>query len=429
MRKNFYVITSFLLFVLTSFAQTNIPLIKANSKKISIRDGDQSVTKYWDYLSTTIKPVVYNISKTNKKRHLVFYTDIDSIAFDISPNNKYDFKVLLHSKDTCYVQISTIIPRYYINCQNCVITTDSIPFTLGNDQYIHIKGKVNDSKTLDFIFDTGASCVLLTESGLKKAKIKLDGFTDNQGSGGFSIEQTSNANHLELSKLEWKNLPLLYINYKGSLKADGVIGFNIFEDKVVEIDYDKKLLIIHSQLPLNKAGYAKLEMHHDLNGSFIQATLNNGQKDSKGWFLFDTGGNLTVVVNADFSLSNKLFGTMKKLGSSQIEGTGKNIISSETVLLPRFKLMDNVLSDVPVLLQGSNVNTSGNAGIIGNGVLKRFNVLIDYPDATIYLKPNSLFNTSFERNDNRILKLLCFAGVFIILVIGLRYLQKTMGKK
>ncbi len=409
-----------------NFAQQIAPLIKANSKKISIKDGQQPVTKYWDYLSTTLKPVIYNISKINKKRQLTFYTDIDSISFEISPNKKYDLKVLLNSKDTSYAQISTIVPSYYKDCDNCAVTNDTILFILGKDHYIHIKGKVNNSETLDFIFDSGASCVLVTETGLKKAKIKLDGFTENQGTGGFSTEQTSSSNHLQLSALQWRNLPLLYIDYKGSLNADGVIGFNVFEDKVVEIDYDKSIMIIHSQLQLEKPGYKESKMHHNINGSFIQVTLNNGEKDCTGWFLFDTGGNLTVAVGGDFSVANKLYGTMKKLGSSETGGTGSNILKSEIDLLLKLKIYGYVMSKVPIQLQNYDINFLGNAGIIGNRVLERFNTIIDYPNATIYLKPNNLFNIAFEKKHNTTNLAFSFAIILGLLIIG--YMVRRIAK-
>ena len=410
------------------FAQQKMPLIKANSKRIAIKDGEQPVTKYWDYLSTTIKPVVYNISKNNQKRKLTFYTDIDSISFDVSPNKKYDFKVLLNSKDTCYAQISTVIPSYYKDCDNCIVTNDTIPFIVGKDNYMHIKGRVNDSKILDFIFDTGAGCVLLTETGLKKANVKLDGFTENEGTGGFSTEQTSSSNHLQLSALQWKNLPLLYIDYKGSLNADGVIGFNVFEDKVVEIDYDKHVMVIHSQLPENRAGYVASRIHHDINGTFIQASLNGGEKECSGWFLFDTGGNLTVEVGDDFSAANNLYGTMKKLGNSQTGGTGNNILKNEVDLLPKLTINGFVLSEVPVELQSSSGSFFGNAGIIGNNVLDRFNTIIDYSNATIYLKPNSLIRTKFNVKNNFIF-LRIGISTLALLLIGLFIYRKIKRKQ
>lgn len=403
------------------FAQQNIPIIKATSKKIAIRDGNQGITKYWSHLSTTLKPVVYDISKINSNRKLTFYTDIDSVSFNIKPNSKYPFKVVLNSKDTCYAEISTIIPTYYKNCNGCTITSDTIPFVLGDDHYIHIKGKVNNSEILDFIFDTGAGSCLLNEKGQKKAKMKLDGVSDGEGtSGATENDMYSSSNFLQISTLNWKNLPLGYIDYKGSINTDGVIGYNIFEDKIVEINYDKSIMIIHSKLPQDIADYKSAKLRHDLNGTFIEATLTNKKKNYTGWFLFDTGGSLTVSVSGDYATKNNLYGSMKNLGKSKGTGNGKVFFENEIVELPILQLLGFSILDVPIHIESPNKSIYGEAGIIGNNILKRFNTIIDYPNATVYLKPNGLMNASFEKKKNKTL-------IYSISIIGVVLLILAMA--
>lgn len=412
-----------------TFTQENVQLVYATNQKVAIKDGNQPITRWWEYLQKDVKPVVYHIAKINQNRKVTFYTDIDSISFDVKPNNKYDFKVLLNSKDTCYAQISTVIPTYYKDCKNCNITSDTIPFTLGNDHYIHIKGKVNNSEPLDFIFDSGAGTCVLNERGQKIANIKLDGQTDGEGSSGFTVEQTSSSNHLQLSSLNWKNLSLTYIDYKGSINTDGVIGYNIFEDKVVEIDYGKNLLIIHSKMPANIAGYSKQSIKHDLNGTFIQATLNNGTKDYTAWYLFDTGGSLTIEVGGDYATNNNLYGTMKNLGKSNATGNGKGFFQNEIVELPILKLFGFTIPNVPIHIANSNKSFYGEAGIIGNNVLKRFNVFIDYPNATIYLKPNNLMSLSFKKKDDTIMYLIIGGSIATVLLFSGILLYKRRKNK
>lgn len=417
-----------LLFLFNSnycFAQEKVKLVKATSQKISIKDGVNPITKWWEYLQKDVTPVVYHIAKINQNRKVTFYTDNDSISFDVKPNSIYDFKVLLNSKDTCYAQISTVIPSYYTNCKNCTITNDTIPFILGNDHYIHIKGKVNNSETLDFIFDTGAGTCVLNERGQKIAKINLDGQTDGEGTSGFTVEQTSSSNQLKLSSLNWRDLSFTYINYKGSINTDGVLGYNIFEDKVVEIDYEKSLLILHNEMPSDITGYSKQKIRHDLNGTFIEATLNNGNKDFTGWYLFDTGGSLTVQVSGDYATNNKLYGTMKNIGKSNATGNGKGFYQNEIVELPKLKLFDFTIPNIPIHLASSDKSFYGGAGIIGNNVLKRFNTFIDYPNATIYLKPNSLMTLGFKKKDNLIMSII-FGFLITIgcLALGVYFYRK-----
>lgn len=420
---------AFFCFIGSTFAQEKTKLVKATSQKVAIKDGTNPITKWWEYLQKDVKLVVYHIAKINQNRKVTFYTDIDSISFDVKPNNKYDFKVLLNSKDTCDAQISTVIPSYYKDCKNCNITSDTIPFTLGNDHYIHIKGKVNNSEIVDFIFDSGAGTCVLNERGQKIAKIKLDGQTDGEGSSGFTVEQTSSSNHLQLSSLNWKNLSFTYIDYKGSINTDGVLGYNIFEDKVVEIDYEKNLLIIHSKMPANITGYSKQSIKHDLNGTFIQATLNNGEKDFTAWYLFDTGGSLTIEVGGDYATNNKLYGTMKNLGKSNATGNGKGFFQNEIVELPILKLFGFAIQDVPIHIASSDKSFYGEAGIIGNNVLKRFNTFIDYPNATIYLKPNNLMNLSFKKKDETVMYSIIGGSIALVLLFCGFFIYKRRKNK
>lgn len=425
------VVTAFLCLVLPQnivIAQENTKLVKATSQRVAIKDGNQPISRWWEYLQKEVRPVVYHVAKVNLERKVVFYTDIDSIAFDVKPNTEYSFKVLLNDTDTCYAKISTVVPSYYKNCSNCVITSDTIPFTLEADNYIHIKGNVNDSETLDFIFDTGAGVCLLNERGQKIAKLNLDGQTDNEGSSGFTVEKTSSANHLKLSLLNWRKLPLLFIDYQGSINTDGVLGYNIFEDKVVEIDYEKGILIIHSKMPANTTGYSKQQLKHDNNGTFIEVTLNNGKEDFTGWYLFDTGGSMNVMVGGDYAARNNLYGTMKKLGKGKATGNGTGFFENEIVELPALKLCGFLVQQVPIQLTSSDKSFYGEAGIIGNGVLKRFNALIDYPNAVIYLKPNSLINISFNKKESNFSNYAVVLAIAVVILGGLFFVYRRKAR-
>ncbi|WP_118973621.1 pepsin/retropepsin-like aspartic protease family protein [Taibaiella koreensis] len=393
-----------------AFSQS-IPLIKANSEKIVIKDGDNPPSRYWDHLSIKVRPVVYHINKANQSRTVVFYTDIDSIAFKVAPGNQYNFKVLLRGRDTCYAQLSTVFQSPISNnAYGKSNHSDTIPFILGPDQYIHIKGSINSSQELDFIFDTGASYFVLTEKGLRKSTVVLDGFTENMGVGGLSTEKTSSRNNLQLGKLHWKGLPLLFYDYKGSLHADGIVGFNIFENKIVEIDYDKGLLILHQKLPATISGYSRLPTKHGVDGTFVECTLLKGSEIGRGWFLFDTGGSLAVAISGDFAEKYGLRRHLQVTGRSEVKGTGSNVNKAETAVLPGLSLAGFVVPNVPVQL---NVGSSGyyeSAGIMGNAVLKRFNTLIDYQNGIIYIKPNHLLNAPFAE--------LAWGKIFSISAIG-----------
>ena len=97
---------TFLLVVFLSVAQIvlsqNIPVIKANSDQVDIKEGATLSKKAWSIMPE-YRPDIYTSSK--KGEMVTFYTDIDSISFKVEPNVEHDFIILLNGKDTAYTQI------------------------------------------------------------------------------------------------------------------------------------------------------------------------------------------------------------------------------------------------------------------------------------------------------------------------------------
>ena len=94
-------------FVSFTFALEKLPIIHANSIKVDILDDTVFKKAYWN-IAPEIKPDIYVTSKLNSK--VTFYTDIDSITFQIKPNKKNRFIILLNNKDSALTEIIYIPP-------------------------------------------------------------------------------------------------------------------------------------------------------------------------------------------------------------------------------------------------------------------------------------------------------------------------------
>lgn len=100
-KKFILLILGFTLFQPLIFSQ-NIPIIKANSKKVDIKEGNTLSKNAWTIMPE-YKPDIFT---SNKKGEMVtFYTDLDSISFKMQPNIEHNFIILLNDKDTAYTQI------------------------------------------------------------------------------------------------------------------------------------------------------------------------------------------------------------------------------------------------------------------------------------------------------------------------------------
>jgi len=87
------------------FAQQKLPIIKATSKTVDIRDGENFSKASWT-ISPELNPDVYTTSSKNKK--ITFYTDLDSISFIVKPDTKFDFIILLNDTISALTQIKYV---------------------------------------------------------------------------------------------------------------------------------------------------------------------------------------------------------------------------------------------------------------------------------------------------------------------------------
>lgn len=380
------------------FAQGGLPVIKASSPKVAIKDGNESVTKYWNHLVKGRFPVLYDLAKNQAERDVTFYTDIDSVSFSVLPNSTYSFNVLLNEKDTCSVILSTAIPTFSRLDRS---STDiiSIPFEINKNKQIIVRGSINKSQEIEFVFDLGARITYLIGADLaKKNNLILDGKMEDESVTGLATETTSSKNTLVFSKIQIENTPICYIDENGFLdEGGGLIGFNIFQGKVLEIDFDNQLLLVHNSVGEKANRYSAVEFKQTTGGMYIPVALNNGQKETVGWYFFDTGADFALSIDSRFAARENLFGTMKKTGTSSIVSSEEKVLQVDNLLAPKISIAGFPFAEVPVLLgKDSFAESAIEDGVIGIELQKRFNYIIDYPNSIMYVKPNKYFGDKFR---------------------------------
>jgi hypothetical protein len=218
---------SFLLYF-SSWSQS-LPVVKANSPTIDIRDGENLMKGHWQ-VSPKVKPDIYYPNRLKKPRKITFYTDVDSISFIAVPGKEYDF-IVLYKGDSCYTRISgaqPFIAPIKKDCTDCFEKVDSIPFTLGSDGKIYIHVSINNSEPLNMMFDTGSDRHVISRSGQKKVKIFFNETEQSVGFGGTTIRQKSRANQVNIGRLHWDGLSLIAID---QADGDGIIGYSLLTEK------------------------------------------------------------------------------------------------------------------------------------------------------------------------------------------------------
>jgi hypothetical protein len=422
----------FLLFVCQSaFTQSVLSILKANSTKVVIKDGWEGKTRYWNHLVKSQSPIVYHLAKNSTKRQVTFYTDIDSLSLQVEAESDYPLKVLLNTSDTCNVILTTKNHQYTRISKN-KNKVDTIPFILNKNKQIIIKGSINGSPKIDFCFDLGARMVTVIGKDFDKTnKLILDGMMEDESVTGLSTEKTSSNNSLELGNLSVPGIPICYIDESGFLENGGaLVGFNVFQSNVLEIDFDNKMLLIHKTLPEKANTFTPIELKQTTGGLYIPITINNGKKESKGWYFFDTGADNNLAFDIRYFKKERLDNSMKVIGKAGIASSESRVIDAVILEVPKLLIANYELENVPTLLADeSNAESEFEDGVIGIGLQSRFNFIIDYPNGKLYLKPNTYFSEPLVEKKKDIMTspligISILIGLSVIVFLGYRMIYQ-----
>jgi C-terminal processing protease CtpA/Prc len=128
-------------------------------------------------------------------------------------------------------------------------------------------------------------------------------------------------------------------------------------------------------------------------------------------FIFDTGAGLSFLLSKDFVDDSVVFRKNRKFYPTQAEGLGGKRQMSVSVV-KEVKLGPYKFKRVPIHIFEDEYNVTSYpllGGLIGNDILRRFNVILNYPEQSIHIKPNTHYNESFDYS---------YTGLGIYLVDG-----------
>ncbi len=363
-------------------AQKKLPVIHATSAKASILDGSKKVG--WG-LDPKLKLDIYYVNVPLKRHKVTFKTDQDKISFNIKYGEKYDFVVLLNGKDSCFTRILAKEAPTPISMKADNSYPQSIPFILIGSR-IYFQGLLNGQKEVNVQFDTGAGVCCVNKISSEKLQLSFKGKTIVDNTQGVNETRVSPGNTLTLTNFTWSGLPLVEVGNMQEYE-DLIVGNGIFKDKIIEIDYDKKLFIVHDKLPSYIKDYKKQADFFEKGG--IKADIIQNGKKYTSWFGFDTGRDGAMRIGPDFTSQNQNWENLKELQMLN----GKKIVRLDAII-------NGVEFKDIVTNAAAPSDPRGRSTIFGNQILNHFNVILDNPQGEIYLKPNNRKDEPFYNYDS-----------------------------
>ncbi len=376
------------LFIAPTNAQSKLPIIKATSKSVTINDGGFIDKNGWS-LSPEAKPDVYTADRTRQTKWVTFYTDIDSIKIKVKVGTKFDFIILLNGKDSCYTQVVSAILGDKITPKIKEIP-DTIPFTLTAFNAIHVKSVFNNRDTLNLHLDLSSFDFRLTRDAIL-AKTNLLAHQEGvlEGKTKPNYNKLDPVSKVQMGNMTWDNPEFVSTGFTAR-EMDGRFGGNVFEGKILEIDYEKQLLIIHSKVPKKVKTYTKSELVFIRSYPCIKGVLDIKNKQYTGDFILDTGADNALFLDSIWAAHQHFPTDLPVLKTTKFKDPRGVVYENKLVNLPMLKLSDFDLPNVPTTLLSSKNPTGFSINLLGNDVLKRFNTIIDFKNDCIYLKPNKL---------------------------------------
>ncbi|MCS6832425.1 MAG: aspartyl protease family protein, partial [Flammeovirgaceae bacterium] len=288
-----------------------------------------------------------------------------------------------------------------------------IPFQLVHNLII-VPVFINQSDTLRFILDTGVSYTMLTSLAQNDSlTIENSRKVTIYGLGvGESIEAIhSYGNTVRLPGIIGFQQDILIplhnvfqLSYNLGTEVNGLIGFDIFNDFVVEINYKRKVLTLYDPASYKykkpeKLSFIPLEIER--RKPYMQALVENhcGEKVPVK-LLVDSGAShaLSLYKDTDERITQPPVTIHSFLGtglSGMIHGKIGRIpsitVGDYQLAMPITHFPD--MESIKVAVDISNRN-----GSLGADILRRFHVILDYRQKQMAIFPNEDFKSPFRFN-------------------------------
>lgn len=284
-----------------------------------------------------------------------------------------------------------------------------IPFTYQNN-FIIVSVVFQNIFPLQFIFDTGAEHTLLT-------KREITDFLDIDYDRSFPIRGSdldtqlvaflATGISLKVGDMDLSNRSVLVLDrdvfrFEDFAGTDihGILGADFFWPYVVKIDYRRQVITLMNPGGFEpKRKYTRHPIQVFRNKPYITADVKLAEDSLvRTKLLLDTGASLGLLLYTDSHPAIKV--PDHALESNIGWGLG-GYLKGFLGRVDRFKIKDYELpgvitnyQNIPDSLDSDFINSRN--GIVGNVLLSRFTVVIDYHQENLYLKPTRKWKKKFK---------------------------------
>lgn len=302
----------------------------------------------------------------------------------------------------CCLTIPAAAQEYF--SQPPAVPITSFNFRIYSGGVVTLKAKLNNyPDSLNFILDTGSGGISLDSTTVEMLKIPTEASDRTiRGIAGIKKVRFANNNSLHFPGLTVDSLNFHINDYEVLTSVygehiDGIIGYSFFSRFIVQLDYDTNRITIYNK---GNIRYPKGGFMLRPNLATIPVTTHRLREERAitSRYFFDSGAGLCLLLTEDFIADSSLYSKKKKFWTTQAEGLGGKSFMRITTT-KEFRLGPYKFRRVPTFIFHDEYNVTSYpylGGLIGNDLLRRFNVILNYERREIHLTPNKQFREPFD---------------------------------
>lgn len=262
---------------------------------------------------------------------------------------------------------------------------------------------VNSAGPFQFLLDTGGAGSLVDRELAHKLAVKLErGVASVSGSANLEVGVIPRA-VIEVGKARYQGRltasPLAPLEPAIGRPFEGIIGGDLLQRYVLEMDYDKGVMRFYEPAAFQYAGRGQsLPLSFAQGVPFINLEVSlPGGKSVKGDFLIDTaGGRMAIHIHKEIAEREGLFD-----GSPMLEEKGLGLGGATSRKVARGAMLSIGTFRLPRPFVAFTEDTAGlrtnpnSVGLVGMEVLRRFKLTFDYSRKLLHLEPNRSLRAQF----------------------------------
>lgn len=263
---------------------------------------------------------------------------------------------------------------------------------------------------LRFILDTGAEYTILTQKAISDL-LKLT-YEREYAMIGSDMVTVIEALLVRDVDMEIKRMKLMHrdilvtkedyfqINYFTGTPIHGILGADVLSRFVIQIDFEHQIVsFINPSNYQPEEGFAEIPMtlHRNKPFLFLNTRIHEQTEPRPFKYLLDTGAALPVLLltNSDpaIRLPEHVIQGILGMGLGGFLTGAKGRV--QQVQLGPYPINNLVGSFQDIKLYPDTAHLQGRHGVLGNFVLDRFDLILDYPRSKAYVRPNDDYADPF----------------------------------